>query len=86
MIGVPRAADRMKGEPMSGVDDGKYDPADVKIENHDRAWNDQLAWEREFKQMDKAKPRRRLRDRLWGVIETLGRSLDPTQNTGGFYE
>jgi hypothetical protein len=68
------------------IDDGKNDPPEVKIENHVGSLAHFEHWERELRPPKPKTIRQRIAARLWEVIEKLGNSLDPTINTGGFYE
>jgi hypothetical protein len=62
------------------IDDGRYDPAEKKIENHERALNDFIYWERELRPTKPKRQRRRLSDRLWSLLEAMGNSY----RHGGF--
>jgi hypothetical protein len=69
------------------IDDGKNDPPEVKIENHVGSLTHFKQWEQELRVKPKPKTlRERVTDRFWYLIVKFGNSLDPTINTGGFYE
>ena len=61
------------------IDDGKHDPPEVKIENTPGAQAHIMAWELELR-TSTPKRRKRLSNRLWGLIEAIGN----TYAHGGF--
>jgi hypothetical protein len=57
------------------IDDGKYDPPETKIEDTYDARMDFKVWEIQFQQgylMQEPKRRKRLSDRFWNLLITLG--------------
>ena len=59
------------------IDDGKHDPPEVKIENLPWSVAQFELWEHELQPIKPPNPtprRKRLSERLWGILEAVGQA------------